>query len=236
MKVLIAEDDAASRKLLRYLIGSLSNYQVVGEVANGEELIQYVTKEKPDIALVDIGMPLLNGMEAIKACKELFPSLQVIFITGHEDYALEAFNVKAVDYILKPIERNRLYGALERAVQAANSSVDKEQTFKKDLMIKQQKNMIFIPLEEIVFIERLDRKSAIHTKSAKFETNETLTSLEDALDSRFISSHRSYIINVELLTRIEAAGQMYKAYFKDYNETARISKHKVDELQRYKST
>lgn len=235
MRVLIAEDDAPSRKLLRHFIGSLPDYQIVGEATNGEELIQYVTKEKPDVALVDIGMPLMDGMEAVKACKELFPSLQVIFITGHDDYAIEAFSVRAVDYILKPIERNRLYSALERAAQASDIRTEKEQSIKKNLIIKQQKNTIFIPLDDIIFIERIDRKSVIHTKNGIFETNEALTSLEDALDSRFIVSHRSYVINVGLLTKIEGAGQMYKAYFKDYDKTARISKHKIDELQRYKA-
>lgn len=234
MNVLIAEDDASSRKLLRYFIGSLPHYEIVGEAANGEELIQLVTKAKPDIALVDIGMPLMDGMEAVKACKELFPSLQVIFITGHDEYAIEAFSVRAVDYILKPIERNRLYSALERAAQASHSKPEHEPSVKKNLMIKQHKNILFIPLDDIIFIERIDRKSVIHTKNNIFETNEALTSLEDALDSRFIASHRSYIINVGLLTKIEASGQMYKAYFKDYDKTARISKHKIDELQRYK--
>ena len=236
MKVLIAEDDAASRKLLRHFIGSLPTYKIVGEATNGEELIKYVTEEKPDVALVDIGMPLMDGMEAVKACKELFPTVQVIFITGHDDYALEAFSVRAVDYILKPIERNRLYSALERAAQAGNLKADKEEPFvKKNLMIKQQKNIIFIPLDDIIFIEREDRKSVIHTRNNNFETNETLASLEESLDSRFIASHRSCIINMGLLTKIEASGQMYKAYFKDYDKTARISKHKIDELQRYKS-
>ncbi|WP_046176737.1 LytR/AlgR family response regulator transcription factor [Domibacillus indicus] len=236
MKVLIAEDDAASRKLLRYFIGSLPDYKIVGEATNGEELIKYVTKEKPDIALVDIGMPLMDGMEAVKACKELFPSLQVIFTTGHDDYALEAFNVKAVDYILKPIERNRLYSALERAAQAGKlKKAGKEPPAKKNLTIKQHKNIIFIPLDEIIFIEREDRKSVIYTRNNKFETNETLASLEEALDSRFIASHRSCIINMRLLIKIEAAGQGYRAYFKDYDRSAKVSKHKIDELQRYMS-
>ncbi|WP_050181352.1 LytR/AlgR family response regulator transcription factor [Domibacillus robiginosus] len=235
MKVLIAEDDAASRKLLRYFIGSLPDYKIVGEATNGEELIKYVTKEKPDIALVDIGMPLMDGMEAVKACKELFPSLQVIFTTGHDDYALEAFNVRAVDYILKPIERNRLYSALERAAQAGKLKAGKEPSAKKNLTIKQHKNIIFIPLDEIIFIEREDRKSVIYTRNNKFETNETLASLEEALDSRFIASHRSCIINMRFLIKIEAAGQGYKAYFKDYDRSAKVSKHKIDELQRYMS-
>ncbi|MDQ0246295.1 two-component system LytT family response regulator [Bacillus fengqiuensis] len=233
--MLIAEDDAASRKLLKHFIGNLPNFKVVGEAANGEELIQYVMKEKPDVALVDIGMPLLNGMEAVKSCKEFLPSLQVIFITGHDDYAVEAFNVRAVDYILKPIERNRLYAALERAVQALTSNADKEMTFKKDLMIKQQKAITFIPLDEILFIERMDRKTVIHTINQKFETNEALTSFEDTLDSRFMASHRSYIINLDFLTKIEKVGQMYKGYFKNYNETAKVSKHKLAELQHCKS-
>ncbi|RXZ01565.1 LytR/AlgR family response regulator transcription factor [Fictibacillus sp. S7] len=235
MKVLIAEDDASSRKLLKLFIDSLPDYHIAGEAKNGEELIQYAASEKPDIALVDIGMPLLNGMEAVKACKEFQPSMQVIFITGHDDYALEAFEVKAVDYIMKPIERNRLYGALDRAAQVIYSQGERVQPAKKDLKIKQQRNIIFIPLDDILFIERMDRKSVIHTQNKSYETNEPLASLEVALDSRFQASHRSYIINAEHLVRIEAAGQMYKAYFKDYGETAKISKHKVDELQRYKA-
>src|SRR4051794_32354613 len=114
MRVLISEDDPASRKLLKHLILLLPNYQIVGEVENGEELIHNVMKEKPDIALVDIGLPLLDGMEAVRTCKQIHPSLQVIFVTGHDEYALEAFKVNAIDYIVKPIDRNRLYGALER--------------------------------------------------------------------------------------------------------------------------
>lgn len=234
MRVLIAEDDAASRKLLRYFIGGLPDYKIVGEATDGEELIRMAAAEKPDVVLVDINMPLVNGMEAVKACKELFPWLQVIFITGHDEYALEAFDVKAIDYLLKPIERGRLYAALERAAQMLQSRSEKQSSPKKELMIKQQKNMIFIPLNDIVFIERLERKSLIHTTQQIFETYEALSSLEEYLDERFIASHRSYIINIKLLTRIEAAGQMYKAYFRDYDKPARISKNKLEEVQAYK--
>jgi two-component system, LytTR family, response regulator len=234
MKVLISEDDAASRKLLKHLILLLPNYQIVGEVENGEELIQRVMTEKPDIALVDIGLPLLNGMEAVKTCKKFLPSLQVIFITGYDEYALEAFDVNAIDYIMKPIERNRLYGALERAASMTVQS-QSHGSVKKDLMIKQHNQMIFVPLDEVLFIERAERKAVIHTLHKKYEMNEALTNLESILDSRFIASHRSYLINMEALTRIETAGQNYKAYFKDYQETAKISKNKLAELQKYKS-
>lgn len=82
MRVLIAEDNAPSRKLLKHLIKPLENYQIVGEAVNGEDLINKVMTEKPDLVIVDINMPLLNGMEAVKSCKKMIPSLQVIFTTS----------------------------------------------------------------------------------------------------------------------------------------------------------
>ncbi|MDM5328670.1 LytTR family DNA-binding domain-containing protein [Neobacillus sp. CF12] len=237
MKVLIAEDNAPSRKLLKHLIKSVPNYQFVGEAVNGEDLINKVMMEKPDIVLVDINMPLLNGMEAVKSCKKILPTLQVIFITGHDEYALEAFGVNAIDYIVKPIERGRLYSALERAAAFAKQTgtVPPSAPVKKDLMIKQRNQYSFIPLDEIIFIERADRKSVIHMVNQKIELNEALTDLEEILDSRFVGSHRSYIINLQYLTKIEAAGQTYHAYFKNYEETAKVSKNKLAELQKCKS-
>ncbi|WP_299094185.1 LytTR family DNA-binding domain-containing protein [uncultured Metabacillus sp.] len=237
MKVLIAEDNAPSRKLLKHLIKSVPNYQIVGEAVNGEDLINKVMMEKPDIVLVDINMPLLNGMEAVKSCKKILPTLQVIFITGHDEYALEAFGVNAIDYIVKPIERGRLYSALERAAAFSKQTVTVPPSapVKKDLMIKQRNQYSFIPLDEIIFIERADRKSVIHMVNQKFELNEALTDLEEILDSRFVASHRSYIINLQYLTKIEAAGQSYIAYFKNYEETAKVSKNKLAELQKCKS-
>jgi two-component system LytT family response regulator len=236
MKILIAEDNEASRKLLKQLIKHVPNYQVVGEAINGEDLINKVVIEKPDIVLVDINMPLLNGMDAVKSCKKIVPSLQVIFITGHDEYALEAFGVHAIDYIIKPIGRDRLYTALERASSFKNPAVIIEQPqIKKDLMIKQHNEYSFVPLEEIIFIEKAGRKSVIHTLNKKIEFNEALTNLEEILDSRFVASHRSYIINLEYLSKIEVSGQTYQAHFKHYKETAKVSKHKLVELQKNKA-
>jgi two-component system, LytTR family, response regulator len=235
MRVLIADDNAASRKLLKHLMKQLPNCQMVGEAANGEELINKVVTEKPDIALVDINMPQLNGMEAVKSCKKIVPSLQVIFITGHDEYALEAFGVNAIDYIMKPIERDRFYAALERASAFQHQTVPEQLPIKKDLMIKQHNEYTFIPLEEIIFIEKSERKSVIHTLNQKVVVYEALSSLDELLDTRFVASHRSYIINLQYLTKIGVAGQAYKAYFKNYQETAKVSKNKLSELQKYKA-
>ena len=237
MKVLIAEDDKASRKLLKCFIENLSRFQIAGEAVDGEEFVRLIMNEKPDIAIVDIEMPFLNGMEAVKTCKRLHPSLEVIFISGYDNYALDAFEVSAVDYIVKPIERDRLYTALERVEKRLyQSGIPSEKASEnKDIMIKRNNQITFLPPEEILFIEKLDRKTVIHTKDNKYETNEPLTTYENVLGPRFMATHRSYLINLDQLARVETAGRMYKAYFKNYNETARVSKQKLVELQHLKS-
>jgi two-component system, LytTR family, response regulator len=233
LKVLIADDDMASRKILRFFIQKLPGFKIIGVACDGEELIDQVVKEKPDLVLVDIRIPLLNGMDVIKSCLKYHSILQVIFITGSTDHALEAFSVRAIDYILKPIDRIRLYSALDRASKSMENY--KNNSPKKDLMIKQQGMMVYIPLHEIIFIERLDRKSVIYTSSKQYETNESLSNLEKLLDCRFLLSHRSYIINMEHLRIIETSGQSYKAIFNNFNKTAKLARNKVAELHRYKS-
>ncbi|MGN7299572.1 LytR/AlgR family response regulator transcription factor [Ferdinandcohnia sp. SAFN-114] len=232
MRLLIAEDDLSSRKLVKKLIERFTDYKIVAEATNGEELIKMVIREKPDVALVDIGLPFLNGMEAIKSCKEVIPNLHVIFITGNDEYAIEAFNINAADYIMKPIEFPRLLESLER-VKKINSE---DLNTKKDLMIKYNSCYIFIPMSEIIFIEKNDRKSVIHTTKGQYETYESLSNLENILDQRFLTSHRSNIINMDLLDRIEAVGNMYFVYFKNYKEKAKMTKSKFHILQKYKAS
>jgi two-component system, LytTR family, response regulator len=115
LKIVVADDDASSRILLHHFIRFLPQYKVVGEAISGEEFVRLVLEEKPDIALVDIKMPDLDGKEAVKICKQSLPALQVIFTTGYDEFAVKAFEIAATDYIVKPIERTRLFHALEKA-------------------------------------------------------------------------------------------------------------------------
>lgn len=209
LKIVIADDHNSSRTLLRHFVSLLPHYCVVGEAATGEELVQIVLKEKPDIALVDINMPNLDGMEAIKSCKELLPSLQVIFTTGCDEFAVEAFKIAAVDYIVKPIEPTRLFNALEKARKFIQLYDQPEKRRSKRLDIKLQNSILFLPMEDILFIEKESRKTVIHTKDEKYETNEPLNELETRLDHYFLKTHRSYIVNLKKVIKIEAVGETY---------------------------
>ncbi|MBA2875236.1 LytR/AlgR family response regulator transcription factor [Thermaerobacillus caldiproteolyticus] len=235
LKIIIADDNVSSRTLLCHFIHLLPQYKIVGEAASGEDFVQLVLKEKPDIVLVDINMPDLNGMEAVKLCKQLLPTLQVIFITGYDEFAVEAFEISATDYIVKPIERTRLFNALEKArrlIQLSNQTNLSIKAKNKRLGIKSQNSILFLPMEDILFAEKENRKTVVHTSHERYETTETLNEIENKLDDYFFKTHRSYIVNLEKIVKIEPAGETYLAYFIDSNKFAYISKLKINEVQR----
>jgi two-component system, LytTR family, response regulator len=238
IKVIIADDDHSSKTLLCYFIEILSEYRVVGTAANGQELIELVKKEKPDIVLVDIHMPGINGVEAAKVCKEMIPSLKVIFTTGSDEFAVEAFNISAVDYIVKPIEKIRLFIALEKAKQSLQFEVKKEaRTFSKNkLAIKSNHSFLYILIEDILYIEKVGRKSIIHIENNQFETLESLQEIEERLPEYFYKTHRSYLVNLKKIVKIEAFGETYAVDFGKPKKVAYISKLKINEVYRIMGT
>jgi two-component system, LytTR family, response regulator len=234
MKIMIADDDAYSRNLLIQLIQKLPEYEVVGEAANGEELILLFTMAKPDIVLVDINMPYVNGVEAARACKEITPYLQVIFTTGSDEYAVEAFNIAATDYIVKPVEKIRLFIALEkakRAIQLHKSYIqlpDKKTPTK--LSIKANNTILYIPLMDILYLEKKGRKTMIHTANQIYETKDTLQDLQARLPDYFYKTHRSYLVNIHKIYKIVPSGETYLTHFSCSEKNAHISRLKINEV------
>ncbi|MEQ2528348.1 LytTR family DNA-binding domain-containing protein [Bacillaceae bacterium CLA-AA-H227] len=234
IRVIIADDDLSSRTILVHFTKLLPEFEVIGEAATGEELIQLVVKEKPDLALVDISMPDLNGVEASRACKEIHPNLQVIFTTGHDDFAVEAFNLSAVDYIVKPIERTRLFIALEKAKKMIGFQKKIENTTPKSiskLAIRSNNTYLYILINDILFIEKQGRKTVIHTEYEQFETSDPLQNLMERLPENFFKTHRSYLVNLKKVVKIEASGETYLAFFYGTDKNAYISKLKINEVQ-----
>lgn len=234
IKVIIADDDRSSRTLLSHFIQLLSDYTVVAEASNGEEFIDLVMKEKPEIVLVDISMPVLNGIEAVKVCHEVFPSLQVIFTTGHDEFAVEAFNISATDYIVKPIERTRLFMALEKAKKSVQLqkklALNQIRKSSNKLAIKSNNTFIYLAIDDIIYIEKEGRKTILHTSNDRFETTEALQDLEGKLPESFYKTHRSYLVNLTKIIKIESSGETYLAFFIGSEKVAHISKLKINEV------
>jgi len=233
MKIVIADDDSSSRLLLNHTIKLFSDFDIIGEAGNGEELYQLVIEQKPDIALVDINMPGLTGVEAVKLCKKVMPSLQVIFTTGYEEFAVEAFNMSAVDYIVKPIERTRLFIALDKAkkaLQLERTIAQKSKQYNK-LSIKSNNSYLYLTIDDILFVEKEGRKTILHTKSERFETTESLLDFEELLPDFFFKTHRSYLVNLTKIIKIKPSGETYLACFANTTKNAYISKLKISEVQ-----
>jgi diguanylate cyclase (GGDEF)-like protein len=135
IKIVIADDHEPSRKFIRRFLESMHQITIVAEAADGESLLRLVEQYRPNLVLVDISMPKLNGIKAIKECLKILPQLKVIFITGHNEYAVEAFDISAVDYIVKPIQRDRLITAIEKAKAILKMSYElTEALYQKEYM------------------------------------------------------------------------------------------------------
>ncbi|MGG0719996.1 LytTR family DNA-binding domain-containing protein [Robertmurraya massiliosenegalensis] len=234
IKVIIADDDQPSRTILSHFARLSPEYEVVSEVSNGEELIESVVKEKPDIALVDINMPGINGFEAVKIFKKVLPTIQVIFTTGHDEFAVAAFNISAVDYIVKPIERTRLFMALEKAKKLLKmqQSIGNQstKTSSNKLSIKSNGTFLYLSIDEIFYIEKEGRKTLIHVRNSIFETSDSLQEIENKLPEYFYKTHRSYLVNLKKIIKIEPFGETYLARFSGTDKVAYISKLKVQEV------
>lgn len=240
LDVVIADDDEASLKILDIYLKMDKGLNVVGRAVDGKQLIDVVNEKEPDLVVVDINMPELNGFEAIKECMKHQPDLVVIFVTGIKEYATKAFEINAVDYILKPLEHGRLQGAIEKArekifsthqIQIENKIKMYEKYAKelpKTLLVRSdsQYSILLIPLDEIIFIEKEKngRKVFIHTTKKVFETYDNVAALLNKLDFRFIQTHRSFIANVSYIREIVPNGAVYKINFKNYDQNASISK------------
>ncbi len=236
-KVIIADDDRFYRIVLAHFLQMLPNIKVVGEVADSDEFILKVVQEQPDFVFIDINMPGVNGVEVVKTCKTLFPELQVIFTTGYEEFAVQAFMMSAADYIVKPIERNRLYFAIEKVL----INIKRQQYSPKNkvpkptgkLIVKQNSSYFFLIMDEILYLEKEGRKTIIHTRNKQFETNESLEEIEERLSSFFHRTHRSYIVNVSHISKIESLGETNLAFFRNSEKTAQISKLKLNQIQEF---
>ncbi|EIJ79912.1 two component transcriptional regulator, LytTR family protein [Bacillus methanolicus PB1] len=234
-KIIIADDEPSSRLILKHFIQILPDFNVVGEASDGEELIKLTMREKPDIVLADIKMPGLNGLDAVKSCEKVIPSLQVIFTTGYEEFAVEAFNIAATDYIVKPIERTRLFAALEKAKKAIllQQKFASSQTKKfNKLALKSNNSFFYLSIKDILYVEKEKRKTVVHTKDNRYEITQTLKDLERRLPEYIIKTHRSYLVNLKKIVRIESFGETFLAYFSGSEKVAHISKLKIQEVQK----
>ena len=212
LRVAIVDDEAPARAILREYLGLDPAIEIVAECLNGFEAVQAVANLKPDLLLLDVQMPKLNGFEVLELIER---DVAVIFITAYDQYALKAFEVEAVDYLLKPFGPERLTQALERVrariTQGQPKPEHKLAARLRDprspvnrLLIRDGANVHIVPLSKVDYVEAQDDYVSIHAERRSYLKEQTMGELETALDPRhFVRIHRSFLLNIDRLAKVE---------------------------------
>jgi two-component system LytT family response regulator len=213
IKALIVDDERPARENLKRMLANNPRVELIGEARNGEEAVEKIENEKPDLVFLDIQMPDLNGFEVI----ELIQSCPlIIFTTAYDEYAIKAFEINALDYLLKPFSKERLIEAIDRAwkelseksnfsakIDTLLSTLVKEKKYLQHLTVKKKGKILVIKVSEIDYIKAEEGLVYIYIKYNKYNTNYTLDELENQLDPKsFFRCHRSSIINLERIKEI----------------------------------
>ena len=214
LRVAIVDDEAPARAILREYLEQEPGVEVVAECANGFEAVQAVANLKPDLLLLDVQMPKLDGFEVLELIEN---DVAVVFVTAYDQYALKAFEVHAVDYLLKPFGPERLIQALVRVrarvmrgpKPAPEPLAPRLQSARHPLtrvLIRDGANVHIVPLSKIDYLEAQDDYVAVHSERRTYLKEQTMGQMEAMLEPRqFVRIHRSYLLNIDRLAKVEAA-------------------------------
>lgn len=208
MKVLIIDDEPLARAVIREYLQTYKDVELLSECNDGFEGIKAIQELHPDLIFLDIQMPRINGFEMLEIIEN---PQKVIFTTAYEEYALKAFETYAIDYLLKPFNKERFDKAMQKAMQ--KNSISEKESFLQAMTVPTQTNRIvvkdgsnirIIPLSQIFYLEAADDYVKIITKENTFLKKQTMAYFEENLQqSQFARVHRSFLVNTQMITRID---------------------------------
>jgi two-component system, LytTR family, response regulator AlgR len=240
LNILIADDEAPARNRLRDLLNDIENIKVVAEAKNGKEALDLAESLevhfKPDVMLLDIRMPVMDGIEAAQHAQKLAHKPHIIFTTAFDAYALKAFDLNAIDYLLKPIRLERLQTAINKAhalqpniIAALKSLQAPLQKVRTHLSIHERGRVLLVPIETIIYLRAELKYITVRTAEREYLIEESLTNLEAEFGERFIRLHRNCLVAPSYISGYEKRQnddneQQWVALLKNVPETIAISR------------
>lgn len=253
LQVLIVDDERPARRRLEHLLNAREDVEIAGQAENGREAIEAIYRLSPDLVLLDVQMPKTSGVDVVREIgPERMPA--VIFVTAYDQYALEAFELAALDYLLKPFDTERFEQALERAREtiirqevdvlrdrlaellegrrSAEQAPSEEPKYLQRITVKSRDQVRVIPVEEIDFISASGNYAELHVADGTYLIRERMQDLEERLaPDQFFRVHRSYIVRLD---RIDALlineGGNYAVKLKD-GQRLKVSRSRREELE-----
>lgn len=237
-KVLLIDDEAAGRKMISQYLAEYKEFVVIGEANNGVDAVKLINEFKPDLIFLDIQMPGMTGFDVLTHIDEI---PQVIFSTAYDKYALEAFEVHAVDYLLKPYTRERFRKAIERIRNSegtaglkplAESLLMDKPSYPERILVQLAKKLITISVHDIIRIEADGDYSSLITENGKYLSNYGISKLSERLDNEvFIRVHRSSVINLNYIKEVNKYVSSYDVVMQN-NDLVRVSRGYMDNLKK----
>ena len=211
MKALVVDDEPLARERLATLIGEIAGVEVAGEATNGVEALEAAARLRPDVVLLDIRMPVMDGLEVARHLDAIESPPAVIFCTAYQDHALEAFEANAVDYLVKPIRAERLSAALAKA-QRLNGAVVRRVEMSSEpgrrrshLCARVRGSLVLVAVGDIDYLLAEDKYVVVHHAKGEVLIEEPLTQLEEEFGDRFVRIHRNCLVALAKLSGLDRA-------------------------------
>ncbi len=240
MKILIVDDEKLARARLRELITKIGGHAVVGEAVNGSNAIEQTMELKPDVLLMDIRMPVMDGLEAATHLMGMDEPPGVIFTTAYDEHALEAFEVNAVDYLLKPIRKERLDAALKKAhgltlkqLREVNRAQE-EPTARTHISVQLRGKISLIPIQDVIYFMADSKYVTVTTSNERHLIEDSLVSLDDEFGERFLRIHRNALVATNYIRGIEKQPSgRWSVLLRDTDDKLEVSRRHTAEVRRW---
>ncbi|MBE9564502.1 MAG: response regulator transcription factor [Proteobacteria bacterium] len=238
MNVLIVDDEQLARQRLRKLITESDGYQIVGEAESGEDALRKTQSGNPDVVLMDIRMPGMDGIEAASYINRMDKPPAIIFTTAYSEHALKAFETHAIDYLLKPIKQSRLEAALDAAKRMNKAQLSKlreDETVgaRKKICVKSRGSLELIPVEDILYFKADQKYVTLRTADQEYLIEESLKLLEQEFSFQFIRIHRNALIAQNMLNGLIKNNDGHTCVsFNDIDDLLEISRRHLPEIRK----
>jgi two-component system, LytTR family, response regulator AlgR len=237
LKILIVDDELPARERLKSLLVEIPDTDVVGEASNGEQSLTRAYELTPDVVLLDVRMPGMDGIEVAQHLNALAEPPAVIFTTAFDEYAVNAFEAHAVGYLLKPIRKEKLAAALERAGRLTRPQLQKiaaasSEKRRTHIAARRREGLRLIPIDEVQFFFAEQKYTTVRHVNGEDLIEDSLRSLEEEFDVDFVRIHRNALVNVRYLERIERSDDgQYFVRLRGCEAPLQVSRRMAGELR-----
>lgn len=240
MRLLIVDDEQLARDRLSRMIGDFAGHEVVGEARNGIEAVRFAAEMQPEVVLLDIRMPGMDGLEAARHIAEFEEPPAVIFCTAYGEHALEAFDLQAVGYLLKPVRKDNLETALtkaQRVNKAQLAALASEESRRSHIVARTRKGIELISVDDVRYFQADQKYVTVRHGEGEIIVDDTLRELETEFADLFIRVHRNALVAARFIEGLDRGSDgHYRIRMRDVEESLDISRRHVSAVRKFIKT